>query len=84
LTVLSEDRLTCLEAGIYEFSALSLGGEGLDEEFEDLSPKAKVVVLDMLSTIRELQARVAELEEALWAVDPGLAEKPGAEPKEET
>lgn len=64
--MLGEDRLICLESGIYEFNALSLGG---DEEFEDLSPRAKCVVLDMLATIRELQTRVALLLEQAGFAD---------------
>ena len=59
--MLSELALTCLEAAIYEFGALSLGGE---DDFEDLSPRAKVRVLDMLATIRELQAQVRAIHES--------------------
>jgi hypothetical protein len=57
--MLSDFALMCYEGGIREFGALPIG----DEQFETLSPKAKTAFSEMLATIRELQARVAELEE---------------------
>jgi uncharacterized membrane protein YccC len=59
--MLSEVVLKCHENSIKEFSSLCTGGEN----WGYLSKMGAETVSEMLATIRELQARVAELE-TMW------------------
>jgi hypothetical protein len=68
----------------HEYVIGKVHGDNFDGICLDYNGDIQATIVDLVAEVRALRARVAELEEALWAVDPGLAEKPGAEPKEET